>query len=282
MKLKVALFLFLLSCFLAGCGPNVNTQTVYQKEARYRQGFISRVALFIRERNSEPFIMASAFLIDKKRGLFASAKHFVGNESDGDCKIFYNSRVYNGFLVKIPVVTDIAIIKVDGHFDDSDGFSEVYRFARNVKKGDKVFVRGIHPHPKKFQKDKKILPIFSEYYGLIGKKDEFVFDDLPAEVVELSRKIVNKEIKDGSEALADVSNVYISLKTKDDHQFSFGGLSGGPTLSENNELVGINAVEDSAHFEVERGELVYHSWTSLNLVPASELEKLMPQLASIK
>ncbi len=285
MKLKIVLFLFLLSCFLASCEPNKNTSAVYQNESRYRQDFVSPVALFIRERNGEPFITASAFLIDKQRGLFASAKHFVGNESDGNCKIFFNGKVYKGFLVKVPAVTDIVIIKIDGSFN-SKVFSEPYGFAKGVNKGDKVFIKGIHPHEKKFQQDKNFIPIFQEYYGIIGKSNEFVFDDLSAEVVNIARKIVNKEIKDSSETLGDFSNVYIALRTNEDHQLSFGvsfsGLSGGPTINEKNELIGINAVEDSAYIEINPKEIVYHPLVNLNLVPVIELQKLMLQLDNIK
>lgn len=98
-----------LTLILSGCGPGSSRLNQYQKNSFYPQSFSSPVALFIRERNGTPFILASAFLIDKPRGLFASAKHFVGNESDGNCKIFFNGQVYNGFLVRVAAVTDLSI-----------------------------------------------------------------------------------------------------------------------------------------------------------------------------
>lgn len=271
----------LLLLFMSACGPSEDSRSLYQKTDRYSQSFSSPVALFIRERNGTPFILASAFLIDKPRGLFASAKHFVGNESDGNCKVFFNGQVYNGFLVRVAAVTDLSIIKILGHFDFT-GWPDPFSFAQEIREGDKVFVEGIHPHPSRFISNRVIVPIFRQYYAIEGQDREFVFDNLEGQVVKLARTISNQDIKGGSEVLAGVGNRFIALKTKEDHGFSFGGLSGGPTINERAELVGINAVEDSAYLEIKEGKLIKHSWDSLNLVPVSELQKLTPLLADIK
>lgn len=266
---------------LFACGPRPSEPNQYQKNSFYPQDLSSPVALFVRERNGGPFILASAFLIDKQRGIFASAKHFVGNESDGRCQIFFNGRVYKGFLVTEPEVTDAVAIKIDGPFD-SQTFPEPYPLAAGVRKGERVFIQGIHPHPSRFQVNQKIIPIFSQYYGIVGKGDEFVFDNLEAEVVDTSRKIENSTIKDSSEILANISGIYVELKAKEDHGFSFSGLSGGPTINERQELIGINAVENPAYWELNREGLAYHPWVTLNLVPVEEVRKLVSKLSSLK
>jgi len=281
MKFYKFYLVVLLLLFVSACGPSEDSRSLYQKTNRYPQDFTSPVALFIRERNGTPFILASAFLIDRQRGLFGSAKHFVGNESDGQCKIFFNGQVYNGFLVTVPEVTDVAVIKIEGSFDYQT-FPEPYPLAVEVHQGEKVFIQGIHPHPTQFQANKKIIPIFGRYYEIIGKNDEFVFDDLEAEIVEVNRKIANNTIKDSSEILAGVSGSYTLLQAKEDHQFSFAGLSGGPTVNERHELVGINAIETQAYIEVNQQGAVYHPWVTLNLVSAEEIRKLLPKLAVLK
>ena len=110
MKIPIARFLLAVTIMLvSGCGPS-RMSSACQNSDRYPQSFTAKEALFIRERNCSPHILASAFLIDRERGLFASAKHFVGSEGDGESKIFFNGRIYDGFLVRLPPITDIAII----------------------------------------------------------------------------------------------------------------------------------------------------------------------------
>lgn len=260
-------------------GQNYRT---YQKEGRYPQpqDFKVKEALFIKERNGAPFIIGSAFLIDKQRGLFASAKH-VGVNARDRCKLFFNGKVYNAFLLRPATITDASIIKLDDKFDPAD-FPEPYTFAKIVRKGDKIYVRGIHTHGSKFQKDKKILPVLREYYGLLGASSEFVYDDLEGIVSDLNKIITNKDIGGTPKLLADISGTYIELKMKQDHGFSFAGLSGGPTVNERNELVGINSSEVSAYFELTKRGIEYHSWVTFHLVSAAELGKLIPRLAHIK
>lgn len=283
MKKQVLPFLlFTISIIFFGCGPPEIPNTC-QNGSHYwhPQNFVIKEALFIRERNCRPHIMASAFLIDKERGLFASAKHFVGSESDGNTKVFFNGRVYDGFLVRLPPVTDVAIIKISGRFNPSN-FPEAYKMSSNLKAGDKVFVRGIHQHPASLIGDKKIIPISLIYYGELGTGREFVYDDLEAKVIDLAFKIKNKEIGGSSELLSEVTNTYIKLETKEDHRFSFGGLSGGPTANERGELIGINSSEKGGGLELTREGIGYVPWKTFHLVPASELEKLMSLLADIK
>lgn len=284
--MKSLVFIMLTAVFsvslLGGCGPSEDIRNIYRKTNRYPQKFKISTALLVRERNGFPFILASAFLIDKERGLFASAKHFVGNESAGDCKIFFNGVVYEGFLLVVPAITDMVIIKIKNGFDSKD-FPEPRRLAERTHHGDKIFVEGIHAHPKQFQAGQEVIPIFSEFYGLTGKGEEFVFERLEGEVVRLDREIASEDIKGSSEVLSGVANSFIELRTKRDHRFSFAGLSGGPTVNERDEIVGINAVEEQAYLEItQRREVVYHPWTILNLVPAIELEKLRPLLANIR
>lgn len=277
---KITLFFFLMGeISIMGCVRYPDHRTEAQKIERYTQNLKMPVALFIRERNGVPMVIASAFLIDKQGGLFASAKHFVGKQSDGDCKIFFNGKVYNGFLVQVPAITDVAVIKIDGRFDASN-FPEPYRFASQVRNGERVFVRGIHPHSEFLQQNKVVIPIFRQYYGVL-KEDEFVFDDLAARVIDTRQQIKNGEIRDGSEALGMVTNVFIKLRTEEDHLFSFAGLSGGPVVNEHDELIGITAVEEGAYLEVTADGLKYRPWVTISLVPVEELAQLIPHLFRI-
>ncbi|MBI2063517.1 MAG: trypsin-like peptidase domain-containing protein [Candidatus Yanofskybacteria bacterium] len=281
MKITIVRFLLAVSILsVSGCGPP-KVSSVCQNPAYYQQNIVIREALFIRERNCSLHILASAFLIDRERGLFASAKHFIGSESDGKAKVFFNGRVYDGFLVWLPPVTDVAIIKIAGNYDPAS-FPEPYKVAQNIKVGDKVFVRGIHPHPAALQGNKIILPILRGYYGVLGKNEEFVHDDLEGKITDIAAKIQNKNIVGSSELLSEVTNTYIKLETKEDHLFSFGGLSGGPTVNEESELVGINSSEQGGYLELTERGIEYHPWKTFHLVPASELEKLMPMIANIK
>lgn len=281
MRILIAPFLLAVAIITAsGCGPP-RVSSDCQNPDRYPQNFTAKEALIIRERNCAPHVLASAFLIDRERGLFASAKHFVGSESDGQAKIFFNGRVYDGFLVRLPPVTDIAIIKISGNFNSAD-FPEPYKIAQNIKVDDGVFVRGIHPHPTVLQEIKKIIPIFRNYYGRLGRNNEFVYDNLAGKIKDLATRIQNKNIGGSSELLSDVSNTYIKLETEEDHKFSFGGLSGGPTVNDKNELVGVNSSELGGGLELTERGIEYHPWKTFHLVPASELEKLMSLLGDIK
>lgn len=276
-----SLFLFILFC--VSCAPRESSPAAGPKT--YQQDFQCKEALFIRKRNGEPTVMASAFLVDKKRGLFASAKHFVGNESDGDCKIFFNGRVYDGFLVRLPPITDVAVIKIDGKFDSSS-FPEPYILATDIKVGEKIFVRGIHPHPTVLQKDKIVLPIYENYYVLLGTGNEFVYDSLEGRLVDLRVLIKNEQIKGSSELLAKVVNSYLGLETTLEHKLSpdrgFGGLSGGPTINERGEVVGVNSNEIQEHYIRSGQKFVRFPWKTLRLVPASELRDLLAQLGDIR
>ncbi len=281
----VCCWLFAVCSIVTGCGPPGSNLNIYQEAKRYQQNTNVREALFIRERNGTPFILASAFLIDKQKGRFASAKHFVGSESDGQCKIFFNGHVYDGFLLNLPPITDLAIVQILGSFD-TKSFPEPYKIAEYVNVGDKIFVRGIHPHPLTLQKNKIILPIFRDYYGLVRNGNEFVFDDLGGKITKLNVPIQNKRIRGSPETLAEVTNLYTELKTTEEHRLSidrgFGGLSGGPTVNERNELVGVNSNETPGGLELRDGTITNRPWNTLFLVPAKELEKLLPLIANIK
>lgn len=279
MPKMVLLFLLAWNLGLISCVRYPDHRTEARKVGRYTQNLKTPVALFIRERNDAPLVTASAFLIDKQRGLFASAKHYMGKESNGDCKIFFNGKVYNGFLVQVPVITDVAVIKIVGRFDTSD-FPEPYRFASQGREGERVLVRGIHLHSQLLQQGKIVIPILRQYYGVI-KEDEFVFDDLGATIVDMRYQIKNETIRDSSEVLGFVTNIFIKLRMDEDHLFSFAGLSGGPVVNERDELVGITAVEERAHLEITTEGIKYKPWVTLSLVSAEELAQLFPQLPGI-
>lgn len=264
---------------IIGCMYYPDHRTESQRRGRYAQSLKTPVALLVRERNGAPMIMASAFLIDKQRGLFASAEHFVGKQSDGDCKIFFNGLVYQGFLVQVPAITDLVVVKIDGRFNASS-FPEPFRLAKQVREGERVFVRGIHPHPQSLRQGKTVIPIFQQYYGVI-QEDEFVFDDLGATVVDTRYQIKNGEIRGSSEALEAVTNIFIKLRTEEDHFFSFAGLSGGPVVNEHGELVGVTAVEEGAHLEVTSEGVKYVPWVTISLVPVEELIQLISHLSRI-
>lgn len=277
---------------LSGCGPpEIPSACQNGNSYPHSQNFIAKEALFIRERNCRPHVIASAFLIDRKRGLFASAKHFVGSESDGQAKMFFNGRVYDVFLVRLPAVTDAAVIKIQSDFNPVI-FPESYRFASRAAVGDKVFVKGIHPHPKQLIGDNKIIPIFELFYGLIGEPETLVYESLESKITDLNLPIKNKDLGEFTEDISEISNNYINLKIAKDHIFTFGGLSGGPTANERGEAVGINANQlpkdcvPRTENCIRQGdpilvglEIKFRPFDELNIVPISELEKLLPLIA---
>lgn len=283
--MKLAIAAFAIIFYFNSCGPPQTTNNYLKTSRQYKQNFTAREALFVRERNGMPFVMASAFLIDKQKGRFASAKHFVGSESDGQCRIFFNGRVYDGFLLKLPPITDLAVFQISGYFDPTS-FPEPYKIAKQIRAGNKIFIRGIHPHPLAFQKNKIILPIYRDYYGLSFMNGEFVYDSLEGKVIKLDVPLKNKNIGGFSGALAEFSNLYTKLKTQEEHRLTptrgFAGLSGGPTVNEKEELVGVNSNEERGGLELRKEGVVYKPWDTLYLVPVSELEELMPQLQNIK
>jgi hypothetical protein len=72
-----------------------------------------------------------------------------------------------------------------------------------------------------------------------------------------------------------------AAKAIDDHLISFGGLSGGPTVNERRQVVGINSTELASEGETVLeldGRLHYYPRVTLNLLPAYELKKALEQL----
>jgi len=271
MKLVTGFFIFLALVFSA-CFSEKQQETSYKKNRSYpHNGKIKTpVALLIKERNSVPFTLASGFLVDKQAGIFGSAKHFIGIDEPGEYKLFFNGVVYDCFLLRLPVVSDIVLLKIQGKFNPKD-FPEPYPFAKNIKIGEKVFIRGIHPHLLDKISIDLVLPIFKDYYDLVQHKNnlkEFVFDNLSAKVTELNITILNSSIG-GSRGIQAISGTYFNTETDKDHESSFGGLSGGPIVNEAGELIGITS------FEEVKNNFDKKEYRKISGVYARELEKLM-------
>src|SRR3989338_1832489 len=110
MRFRLGLVLFLLLC---GCGPQPSEPNEYRKGGFYPQDFKTPVAALVQERNGQPEILASAFLVERQAGLFATAKHFVEDISGEEFKIFINGKVCLGAVVATPAISDLAIIAIN-------------------------------------------------------------------------------------------------------------------------------------------------------------------------
>ena len=273
MRFWLSLFLILA---LSACGPQPSEPNEDQKDGSYSQDFSTPTALLVHERNGEPFSMASAFLIEREPGFFSTAKHFVEDLSGTEFKIFVNGKVYLGNVAATPAISDLGLVVIGGNFKADDLLSP-YKLSngQKLKVGDTVRVRGFHPHPPHLQMDKILVGIIRGYYGMPWSKNEFVFDDLEAKVSNLALEIKNKDIGGTPEGFGFISNTYIEITTNEDHQFSFGGLSGGPVVDKNNEVVGIVANAQDGGYILEGHEVVYYPWKTIRIVPVEELHKLV-------
>ncbi len=223
----------------------------------YRQDGAEPVAWLAVERSGPPAIMASSFLINKEKGLFLTAKHFVQDFnllSFDTCKLFINGRVYEAYVLQVPPLADAAMLQlVEFNLED---LPDPYPVAKEkVKIGDRVFVRGLHLHRKALTKHNlkrdivdKVVPIISDYYDNYGYAEkssasQVVYENIPSVVVEID---VRASV-DGNEglfgAIKDKYNRYVHVETVYDHVDSFGGLSGGVMVNEGGEIVGIITLE---------------------------------------
>ncbi len=210
-------------------------------------------------------VLASGFVVDRQKGIFMTAKHFTdaveGSGSDS-FKLFTNGMAYDAYVMKVPPLRDAALVRLEGKFDPKDISAPYHLASVPLKKGDTVFFQGMHPHPCPVRNSNAadgfpdiIVPILKDYYGIMMRdclhESEIVFDDLESNVVDLNSHILlNAAEKDAKlgRILYD-ANFYYRLKTKRNHKFSFGGLSGGPALNAKRELVGLNTAEEAARFK---------------------------------
>lgn len=284
-KLTFISFIVVSYFIIFGCGPSEPKGTIYYQTGTYPypDNLKVPVALFVKERNNSIQFgsMASGFLIDKEEGLFCSAKHFVGLEEDTSYKLFFNGKVYNISILNMPAIKDFFIAKIDGDFNPNE-FPDPYPIGPEPKKGDKVFVQGIHLHPIRLQDNLPVIKILQDYYGMEGEvnKQEFVFESLAAEVVDIDKVIDISKIG-GQEKIHSAFARFIGLKTDKDHKFSFAGLSGGPVINEKKELVGIVSFEKR---EIDKVKdlplfiLVKLKYQALSMVPAKYLQESLSDL----
>lgn len=285
--MKFAIALTISSCLvLLGCGPPKSQQTTYQKERRYNQDIGVNVALLINEQNdnpAKPVSICSGFLVDKTSGIFGSAKHCI--DATGRWKIFYGGRVYDGFVLSTPAVSDLVLIKIEGQLDGLNNAPNPYPIASTVRVGDKVFVRGVHPHPPEHQKGKQIIPIWENYYGIYWVKAKLVFDNLEAKIMDVRNPLRSSKLGLGGTFGEELSSIYYKMQTVEDHKISFSGLSGGPVVNERGELVGVlswqrvKPEKEKFRFETEEfvieGSVIKPVFREVNAVPAKELEELI-------
>lgn len=284
MRIVRGFTLFALGFALFSCGPPKNGQTGHQRAGTYpvQDSSNEPVAAVVIERNGRFDVAAatgSAFLVEpKERGIFATAKHVVG--LDVDYKLFFGGRVYKAFRILDHGVTDVGFLRIAEDFDPA-GFPEPYPVADSFGLGDKAFVRGIHMHPADLQAGKAVHGIVREYYGLSGTR-EFVYDNLPAEISKLDVILRNSSVKNmATKDLDDVVQVNFSVKALDDHVISFGGLSGGPTVNQRGEIIGINSTElgsEGSRVLERDGSIKYYPRVTLNLLPAHELKRALERL----
>lgn len=277
---KVLIFLI----FLAGCGPPKDHLNNFQKTGTYPVSGECKepVAAVVIERNGRFDVAAatgSAFLIEpKEAGIFGTADHVV--ELDVEYKLFFCGKVYKARRVLDPGVSDVGFLKITDEFDPSI-FPKPYEIAESAQVGEQVFIRGIHVHPEKLQKEKVIHQIVREYYGLVSTA-EFVYDDLSAMITDKEVLTPNSSFKEFESAeLRDVVLKNFSVRAIHDHIISFGGLSGGPTVNRRRQIVGINVngpAEEGETIWERDGILHYYPVVTFNLLPVDELKRALERI----
>ena len=276
MKLKKMIVVFLFSFSFACSPPSELNRNKYREENSFPQDFKSTGAYLVLEWNSKkPFIMASGSLVNREKGIFLTAKHFsdaFGLLGVDYCKVFFNGKVYKAVLVKVPPIRDAALIKLASSFSVKDFPEPLPVASENPKPGDRVYVRGFHPHAHGIrEKNKeegfpdKEISIFETYYGQVvkdlSKESQVVFDNLEGTVVKpdpgalLKNPFLTDELKKG--LLEFENDKYLKVIMTRDHKFSFGGLSGGEALNEKGEVVGVITAQDIFRFEFDEHGLFF-------------------------
>ncbi|MBI2058047.1 MAG: trypsin-like peptidase domain-containing protein [Candidatus Yanofskybacteria bacterium] len=232
------------------------------------------VAWIVLEWNGKPKYggYGSGFLVDKYSGSFYTNKH-VSDMFDslgrGSQKVFFNGKVYNLAVVKVPALRDAAIVQIKDSFDFSEFPDSAPIAEEKVKKGDKVLIEGFHPHPYFVREsnkaeggyNEKLVSIFKEYYNMgtrnLEKEVEVVFESFTGVVVETDASVfLNSPSGSGgiTNRAREMTNTYFMVKTDKDHKFSFGGLSGTAVKNTRGEIVGILTVEKTDFKELEKDE----------------------------
>jgi len=254
--------LFVISSVLfLSCSKKIETDS--KKVRTYRQDFKSDVAWVVSEWNGQPGGYGSAFLVDKDLGVFYTNKHVSGlfnNYGKGSHKLFFCGRIYGVEVIKVHPLRDAALIRITDLFDSSE-FPEPASFSLGkIKKGEKIYLEGFHPHPyllilanKVGGYGQMIVPIWKDYYNLdskdLNKKTEVVFEKIPGTVIEVSETVEFEKSRDVIDKAREIVNTYVIVKTERDHLFSFGGLSGTVVRNGKGETVGIVTVEKDNYEE---------------------------------
>lgn len=263
---------------MIGCGDPINRRELnrYKDQNRYidKQELVTQTAFLTLEVNGKLRYdfrgdladggYASGFLISRNRGLFKTAYHFsqhLGENGVDWCRLFINGRVYRAGLHRALSNRDSAVIKILDKFNEID-FPEPPPMAiEKAKVGDSVSIEGYHPHPyyvrlrdqesgKKFQ----LIPLLKNYYQTvkIDREDytEIVYEVLKGDVTDVDKPLV---IKDHDQREISVNiHTFFTVKMREDHLFSFGGLSGTVVKNERGEVVGEVTAEQNKHEEENR------------------------------
>lgn len=263
---KTWIALILLAIFVScDSKPNISKQKEGCQYGSVVQDFKTDVAWIVMEWNCKPGGWGSGFLIDKEHGAFYTNKHVVNEFNSygkGSHKIYFNGKFYNAEVVKVPPLRDAAVVRITDVFDPTE-FPEPVSFAtERVKRGDKVFIEGFHPHPhliiesnKTEGYNERIVPVWDMYYNLgtrnLDKKLEIVFEQISGKVVDLNAPAHFGDASDTIDRTKELSNTYTMVKADKDHKFSFGGLSGTVARNIKGEIVGIFTLGPEEEFEKE-------------------------------
>jgi len=275
--LSRAILVFLVAGFSAvACSPPP-VENIYRKNGTFPGGLNVPVAFLVSEWGGKARVMASGWMIEGADGFLFSAKHFTDTFMNDvielgskECKAFLAGRVYDCIVVRVPPLRDAVILKMVD-LPDLLKLPKPYKINGNkLKVGDTVFIQGFHPHPLEITKSNMaegiedlVIPIFKNFYQIRiaddSKRNEVVFDNLKAVVVDLADRIkINNKEPDLMADLKYEANTYLRLITAKNHKFSFGGLSGGVVVKINKngetEVVGIITAEKPVRLESDKRE----------------------------